>query len=145
MDDGKPDKSGKRKKKAKPLAPKECPSCGALKPTGVHKCPACGFAPAKQSDLEFAAGELAELRRGPEDKDGPSQAERQRWYAMLVWEASARGYKPGWVYHKYAERFGYPPGRDIDRGARPVEPDAVCRNWLRSRAIAWAKSKRRAA
>jgi DNA repair protein RadD len=146
LDGGKADRAGKKKpKKDKQPAPKECGSCGALKPTGVHVCPSCGFAPAKQSDLEFADGELAELRRGPEDKEGPPQAERQRWFAMLVWEATNRGYKPGWVYRSYAEKWGHPPGRDIDRGCRPVQPDDACRNWIRSRWIAWAKSKKRAA
>jgi superfamily II DNA or RNA helicase len=143
LDDGKPDRVGKKKAKRKSL-PKECPSCGAVKPAGVHKCPVCGFAPAKQSDLEFASGELAEYRRGPEDLDGTPQPERQRFYAMLVHEATTRGYKPGWVYHKYAEKFGYPPGRDIDRGCQPVAPDESCRRWIRSRQIAWAKGKAKA-
>jgi superfamily II DNA or RNA helicase len=141
LDDGKPDKSGKKKAKKLKAANRECASCHAVKPAGVHKCPHCGFAPQRQSDRGFAEGELAELRRGPEDRDGTPQVERQRWYCMLVWEASARGYKPGWVNHKYAEKFGYPPGRDIDRGARAIQPDATCRGWIKSRMIAWAKGK----
>lgn len=146
LDGGKADKAGKKRKKDKKRAePKECPSCKALKPAGVHQCQSCGFAPARQSDLEFADGELTELRRGPEDRDGTPQAERQRWYSMLVHEATNRGYKPGWVYHQYAAKWGQPPGRDIDRGARPIVPDDACRNWIRSRQIAWAKGKKRAA
>jgi superfamily II DNA or RNA helicase len=145
LDDGAPEKSGKSKKRKKPATPKECPSCQNVKPAGVHKCPHCGFAPQRQSDLEFAAGELVEATRGPEDLDGTPQAERQRWYAMLVWEASKRGYKPGWVNHRYAAKFGYPPGRDIDRGCRPIAPDQTCRNWIRSQHIAYAKGKAKAA
>jgi hypothetical protein len=60
---------------------------------------------------------------------------------MFVWEATKRGYRPGFVNAKYREKFGYAPGRDIDRGCRPIVPDKECRNWLRSRYIAYAKGK----
>ncbi len=144
LDDGKPDKAGKKKRKDKKPLPKECPSCKAIKPAGAHKCPACGFAPAKQSDLEFAKGELREYSRGPEDREGPPQAERQRWFAMLIWEATARGYNERWPLHAYREKFGYPPGRDIDRGCQPIAPDKSVRGWIVSRRIAYAKGKAKA-
>lgn len=149
LDDGKPDKSGKKKKKKdKQQLPKECPSCKALKPAGVHVCPSCGFAPMKQSDMEFADGELRELTRDAGSMamgEGIPQHERMRWYAMLKWWCTSKGYKPMWLSKSYAEKFGMSVGRDIDRGCRPLYPDDDVRNWLRSRAIAYAKAQKKAA
>ena len=48
-----------------------------------------------------------------------------------------RGYKPGWVAHKYKERFGTWPAY----GAKPLPqaPSPEVRSWVRSRMIAYAK------
>jgi DNA repair protein RadD len=51
-----------------------------------------------------------------------------------------RGYKAGWVGHKYREKFGtFPPWAYND--LPPATPtDAVLR-WVRSRQIAFAKAR----
>jgi DNA repair protein RadD len=49
-----------------------------------------------------------------------------------------RGYKPGWVAHKYREKFGtWPAARTIT----PSEPSPEVVSWVRSRAIAYAKAR----
>jgi hypothetical protein len=58
---------------------------------------------------------------------------------MLVHIATERGYKPGWTAYKYKEKFNaWPPW-----GARPepIEPTPEVRSWVRSRQIAYAKSR----
>jgi hypothetical protein len=57
---------------------------------------------------------------------------------MLVHVASERGYNPGWVWHKYKEKFGAEP-----RGVKPdpIEPTPEVRSWVRSRMIAYAKGR----
>jgi hypothetical protein len=144
LDDGKAAKAGKKKAKddKKPL-PKACTSCGVLKPAGVHKCPACGFAPMRQSDLDFADGQLHELARSAcTSRSGPSQADMQLFYAMLVHEATARGHSDKWVWGSFRSRWGqYPDRCGINPDCRPIAPDETVCGWLVSRQIAWAKSK----
>jgi len=56
---------------------------------------------------------------------------------MLAFIAADRGYKPGWVYHKYIEKFGEQPrGHPL-----PIQPTQDVLAWVRSRNIAYAKAK----
>jgi hypothetical protein len=56
---------------------------------------------------------------------------------MLAAIANERGYKPGWVAHKYKEKFGsYPSWGTIPL---PISPTPEVRSWVRSRMIAFAK------
>ena len=98
----------------------ECSQCGAVRTAG-EPCSHCGFLPQRPPrSVDFIDGDL-----GLVDGDAQSQsrstdpAVRARWHAMLTWIAEERGYKPGWVAHKYKEKFGiWPPW-----GARP-EPSS---------------------
>ena len=56
--------------------------------------------------------------------------------------AFERGYRPGWVAHKYHEKFGDWPQHG---GITPIKPSPEVLSWVRSRNIAWAKSNQRAA
>jgi superfamily II DNA or RNA helicase len=107
----------KEKRKAKSTT-KECGECGAVLPLPTKVCPECGF--------EFGAGESEEL-----EVDGAGElvevvaipiAELRAAHAAMVDEwtdinerrvaRGAKPMKPGWVYHKFRERFGRkpPPG-----------------------------------
>lgn len=114
--------------------PKECTSCSYLKPAGVHKCPSCGFAPHKIEDVQTVQGELAHLG-GKRVK--VTMEEKQRWYSMLLGYAEGRGWKSGWAFYKYKERFGVEPASQLH--ATPLPPDATVAGWARSRMIAAAK------
>ena len=47
-------------------------------------------------------------------------ATRARWHGMLTHIAHERGYKPGWIAHKYKEKFGaYPPWGST---SQPIPP-----------------------
>jgi hypothetical protein len=71
-----------------------------------------------------------------------SETERRRIHQMLTWIARERGYAPGWVAHKFKEKFGdWPPRGPVD----PIQPDDATRAWVRSRAIAWARGQQRGA
>ena len=61
---------------------------------------------------------------------------------MLAHIAIERGYKPGWAAHKFKEKFGTWPAT---RTAQPIEPSPEVLSWVRSRIIAYAKAKERAA
>jgi superfamily II DNA or RNA helicase len=118
----------------------ECSQCGAMRTAG-DKCPSCGFFPQRRPDLiAFREGELARVDR--QTRTAPSQSdpnERMRWHAMFVHIAAERGYSPKWPLAKYKEKFGaWPP-----YGAKPtpMQPTPEVLSWVRSRAIAYAKSK----
>ena len=65
--------------------------------------------------------------------------DRTRWHAMLIQIANERDYKPGWVAHKYKEKFGTFPAWGAS--PQPIEPTPEVRSWVRSRQIAFAKGQ----
>jgi DNA repair protein RadD len=125
--------------------PKECPQCTYLKPPKTAKCPACGFVAQVISQIGNEEGELRELKKAPKPKgeDGtPITMEDKRvFYAELLGYAEVHGYKPGWAANKYRERCGVWPNAMKD--VRPINPRPITASWIKSRAIAWAKSQKR--
>ncbi len=147
LDDGSKEKKLDLGEKKKPL-PKECKQCGCLK--SVRICPNCGAEPAKLTGGPIENdGELIEIAPGkaaPKQKRGAwSEAERQNFFAEMKAYALQKGFKSGWASNKFKERYKEYPPRDFDRipAAREVSP--AMSSWIRSRNIAWAKSKRRTA
>ena len=68
--------------------------------------------------------------------------ERARWHAMLAHIGEERGYKRGWVAHKFKEKFGAWPTWGIS--PQPMPPTHEVRSWVRSRMIAYAKERQSA-
>jgi DNA repair protein RadD len=128
-----------QKARAKHHAPAlvNCPECSAVRLEG-RACPACGWRPRpKAKPVEIADGQLGIVDRNRFARAPESDA--RRFHAMLAYIARERGYKSGWVAHKYREKFNaWPDTRDI----APVQPTDDVRAWVRSRAIAWAKSQK---
>jgi DNA repair protein RadD len=121
----------------------ECSQCGSIRIAG-EACRHCGFLPQRPPKaIVFNEGDLALVnreRRTAEPVSDPN--ERMRWHAELTYISAERGYKPGWVGHMYRTKFGaWPPIRDI----KPMQPSQEVLSWVRSRAIAYAKAKERAA
>jgi DNA repair protein RadD len=118
----------------------ECTNCGAVRVAG-EPCFHCGFLPQPRSrGVAFADGELGLVDGGRRAKpDLADPALRARWHSMLTAIALERNYKPGWISHKYREKFGaWPPW-----GARPepCAPSPEVRSWVRSRQIAFARGR----
>lgn len=147
LDDGKPKQAAERK----PLLPKPCPQCTALRPRGQSKCPNCGFE-AKRLNGHFEAdGELIEVTPGkmngkkkhkkPSDTWTPQEC--MQFYAELKAHGADRGFKAGWAAMQYKTRFSKWPDRAWDHNAPAtfVSPDTLA--YVKSRMIAWAKSKKR--
>ena len=131
LDDGK-----KKPKKAaangKEPSVRKCPSCAHVH-SPAPNCPLCGFEYPRKKRAH-RAGELVELGPGAR---APREV-KQSVFSQLLWIQRDRGYKNGWVSHKYRERFGVWP-----QGLReePEPPSYELTQWVRSRAIAWAKRK----
>jgi len=124
--------------------PKECPSCGVLKAPKVRKCPACGFEPQAQSQVEVIQGELVELGAHRKAMEA-SMAEKTKFFAELQGYSSEKNYKPGWAANQYKQRYGVWPNHPSIRYAMPIEPSGGTLSWIRSRQIAYAKAKEKAA
>jgi superfamily II DNA or RNA helicase len=132
------DRERKVDRKEQEALPKKCPKCSYLRPPGVHICPACGFAPEPRSTVVNRDGELVEFVSRNVVK-APSYEEKAQFYQQLKYYCRERGYQRSWVAHKFREKFGVWP-RGLD-DLPPLPPTPTTRNWIRSRQIAFAKSR----
>ena len=118
----------------------ECTQCGAIR-VGGEPCPSCGFLPQRPpKPVVYADGELAEVARNRTTTANVyDPATRAMWLGMLTAIAAERGYKAGWVAVNYKEKFGnWPP---YGAAVMPIPPSPEVRSWVRSRLIAYAKSR----
>ena len=117
----------------------ECSQCSSMRVAG-EPCGHCGFLPQRPpKPIVFKDGNLSLVNRTTRTAINISDpAERLRWHAMLTHIAAQRGYRSGWVGHKFRERFGTWPAL---RAVAPIEPSLEVLSWVRSRAIAYAKAK----
>jgi hypothetical protein len=137
---------GRERQKATPreaaALPKKCPKCSFLKPPKLLVCPCCGFKPEPKCSIVNRDGELVEFISRhvvkPAAFSGP-----QLVFQQIKWIALARGYKQGWTGHQFKQKFGYWPPRGFDH-LPPIEPTAATLGWVKSRQIAFAKSRRAA-
>ena len=83
----------------------------------------------------WLAGELEEMSLSA----GASRDTKQEFYSQLLFYAKDRGYTDGWVAHSYKNKFGVWPKGMKDE---VLPPSQFTLNWLRSRQISWAKSKK---
>ena len=121
----------------------ECTKCETIRVAG-EACRHCGFLPQRPPQaIVFKDGNLALVDRQKRVALAHSDpAERVRWHGMLTYIANERGYKAGWIAHKFKEKFGtWPAARSIV----PIKPSAEVLSWVHSRAIAYAKAKSRVA
>lgn len=115
----------------------KCPRCNAFWPGRADACACCGFVRPQRNDVTERPGELAEY--SPAGKKLPGRDQRQAFYSQLCGIALERGYKRGWAFHKYREKFGVDPKGLSDNA---VPPTAEVQRWVRSRQIAWANSRK---
>jgi hypothetical protein len=72
---------------------------------------------------------------------GRPNIDQRGFYAQLLGYVEERGFKPGFAYHKFQEKFGAPPPWPRHMNPTPIPPTPEVRSWLRSRAIAFAKAR----
>lgn len=131
LDDGKKSVSATDKRQTEESLPKPCPKCHHLRDAGIHECPACGFKPEVQSKVINTSDTLTALKKTPQ----------QTWYAMLLWIEIDKGYKHGWAYHQYQDKFKTSPGTTFN--TLPITPSTEVSNWIRYKQIKWAKSRKK--
>ena len=113
----------------------ECSQCSTLR-AGGKPCPNCGFLPRRPAEyMAHLDGDLGLVEGGRAKAGAFNQAE---WQGMLTHIAEQRGYKPGWIAHKFKEKFGHWP---THRYVPAIEPSREVLSWVRSRNIAYAKAR----
>jgi DNA repair protein RadD len=151
LDTGTPaDKAAAREaEKSAPPLPKECKSCGVLKPARVRICPNCGQAPKVESSVIERDGELVEVTGGGKKQRAKtrkasdySAPERQAFFAELKAHVVERGYKPGWASVQFKEKFGSWPPKYWADVAPATAISASTKSWVKSRQIAYAMAKK---
>jgi superfamily II DNA or RNA helicase len=135
LDDGaekpKPEPSDEEKERAK------CPACGALWPGRQDICANCGHVRQRKNQVAEEAGELSEITTGA-SKEKYTGPQKEQWYRELLGYAREKGWKDGWAWHKYQEKFKIKPVWAKVSAA----PSAEIRNWVISQNIRKAHSRR---
>jgi DNA repair protein RadD len=105
---------------------------------GKKECPVCGT-PLKAfgKKIMTVEAELAEI----EGKEKFDMVYKRRWWGMFLYYANTKGYKYGWAWHKYKEKFKVEPSNQFKNYTEPIEPDAEFLNHIKYLNIKWAKSK----
>jgi superfamily II DNA or RNA helicase len=123
-----------------------CTKCFAVLPPSVGICPECGFESPKVEVPHEADGTLIEMTGNAGDvADDPRFEEWQK----LVATAAKKGFKPGWAYYRFKERYGVAPPKAFDRlTPRPRMPEppldkrALYRDLLATeKSAAWATAR----
>jgi superfamily II DNA or RNA helicase len=133
-------KEGGEKAKSEPTEKEKseakCPMCKALWTSKTDKCDNCGHVKQRINNIISIFGVLEELNL----KRAQSGITPQQFYSQLIYYCRSRGMKDGWAYHKVREKFGVFP-----KGLKPVPeaPTLETMNWIKSKKIAYAKSKGR--
>lgn len=106
LDDGKekpkPEPTDKEKEAAK------CPKCSALWPSKSDICSNCGHVRERKNDVSVKAGELVEIG-APVKNEKYESAYKESFYQQLLKYAKDKGYKDGWAFFKYKEKFKLEP------------------------------------
>jgi len=124
---------------SEPLGLRRCGNCGLLFETNEPRCPECGWVPEasgagqRRRPAIHGEGELAEF------DDSSFDYRRQVWVQIEA-QRQASGYKPGWSYYRFFDRFGVAPivaGGELVNPpeASPEQKAEVYREFLRIAAI----------
>lgn len=126
--------------------PKECPSCGVLKPVRLKECPSCGFAARRESGVEVMDGDL-ELLDPSRSKPAKSakkpkvEWDKQKFWSMARYIDQERGKGGKLAAALYKGKFDVWP-RGLSDITTP--PDAAFLSYEKSRRIAYAQSRQNA-
>ncbi|NUQ46863.1 MAG: DEAD/DEAH box helicase [Phycisphaerae bacterium] len=99
--------NGEKVGHSEPLGLRRCAECGLLFELHLECCPECGWTPAPEQQRRdrpdvHGAGELAEF------DDSSFEYRRQIWN-LIEAEREAMGYREGWSFYRFSERFNVTP------------------------------------
>ncbi|MEK4034258.1 DEAD/DEAH box helicase [Methylocystis sp. IM3] len=151
LDDGEKDNRAKKAREKREPLPRLCTECAAVIPQHVDVCPQCGARKHAKTEVIARDGELVRFGSGESGRPIVTIDEKAKFYAEVkgYWaeenaKRMARGkepLKPGWPATQFKNKYGHWPNADRLATAMPKPSSLQTRNWLRSRAIAFAKAR----
>lgn len=115
----------------------KCPRCMALWPGNSDTCTHCGYRREKKSLSLTVPGEMLELTGDVIKTEKYSSEYKESFYHMLLGYCAAKGYRDGWAFHHYQEKFKVQPAWKKQVAA----PDADVMGWIRHQNIKYAKRR----
>jgi DNA repair protein RadD len=137
LDDGTERGEANRKRERAESLPRLCDECKAIIPAGARSCPSCGTQIQAKTGIENVAGELVEFGSRRSGKRDPEIWEKRRFFSELL-SLRKPHHKPHWADAMFRQKFGHWPN-GYERIA--MEPSLATRTWVKSRQIAFAKSR----
>lgn len=126
--------NGEKVGHSEPLGLRRCGACGLLYELHADACPECGWIPStedrRREHLDVhGEGELTEF-------DDSSFEYRKQVWNLIEAEREAMGYREGWSYYRFEERFGVRPVvAEIDGFRELVDPRTATLD--EKRAVYW--------
>jgi superfamily II DNA or RNA helicase len=127
----------------KQLVSFHCPSCDTL--YSGPSCPSCGHhtetkgMPMPYLDAELVTLTNDDLARHSIPKKKHTKEDKSDWYAQLLYYATERGKRHGWVAHTYRDKFKVWPKNMGD--VKPVPPGKDVLGFIHHKNIAYAKRR----
>src|SRR3990167_4521246 len=133
------DKKTRKEPTEKEKTASKCPRCRQIWPTlKTDICPTCGFKRERKSTVEAVAGEMVELTGA--NKEKYTKEVKQEWYSQLLGYAKAKGYKEGYAYYAFKDKFNIFPHHSLEKIPVPMTPEV--RNFITHLAIKKSKQNR---
>ena len=130
-------KAAKLERQKKEKKPRCCPACQAVVEPKTKVCE-CGFEfKPSSSDIFVTDGDLSELGRNGKIAKASINV-KQEWWSSLLWLAEDKGKSRSYALALYKSRFGVWPRGVEDKKSYPSQ---TVINYVKSRNIAWAKSR----
>ena len=117
----------------------KCPVCGSLWPGKSDVCLHCGHVRVRRNDVIDVNGVMVEIGSEAAKEAWPVEM-KQAFYQQLIGYAESKGYKPGWAFYAYQDKFGVEPSTRFDR--TPEQPSLEVLRFIQHRNIKKAKAKK---
>ena len=114
----------------------KCPKCSVVW-SGGDTCAHCGFVRTKRNEVVAVAGEMVEVGATTRKAEKFSIEYKTEFYSQLLGVAQDRGYKEGWAFYAYEDKFSVKP---VMAKPEPSMPTATVMGWITSRNIKRAKA-----
>jgi DNA repair protein RadD len=122
--------------------PRLCDECKAVIPQHLDICPQCGAVKVKITKVCATDGELVAFGSGDRPKrNRPTIEEMREFYGELKFIGRKRNRSQWWPEFAFKDRFGFKPTDSRFSGVEPRPPSIATVNFVRSRDIAFAKSR----